>query len=203
MTPDKTDDDKKGLDVGFIITILNTNKAQASLRDAELDMIGILAISMCIKTYNDTNSNTNSNDTNSNDNDDDMKKVCSLLIMMLKDYHKKFNEKIVRDVLQLLVDIITHTNSNSNNNDDNDDDVAINLNLKFNNNRYHHHHYHYHHYILGLGDALNRYELGEDIKTLCITIMMMIAPLSPSSSSSSSLSSKAAPPALLTKQHSV
>ena len=72
MTPDKTDDDKKGLDVAFIITILNKNKAQASLRDAELDMIGILAISMCIKTYNDTNSNTNSND-NSNDNDDHMK----------------------------------------------------------------------------------------------------------------------------------
>ena len=193
MTPDKTDDDKKGLDVGFIITILNKNKAQASLRDAELDMIGILAISICIKTYNDTNSNDDSND-----NDDDMKKVCTLLIMMLKDYHKKFNEKIVRDVLQLLVDIITHTNSNSNsnNNDDNDNSMIsiIKSSTKggdvFSG-------------ILGLGDALNRYELGEDIKTLCITIMMMIAPLSPSSSSSSSLSSKAAPPALLTKQHSV
>ena len=191
MTPDKTDDDKKGLDVGFIITILSKNKAQASLRDAELDMIGILAISICIQTYNDTNSNDDSND-----NDDDMKKVCTLLIMMLKDYHKKFNEKIVRDVLQLLVDIITHTNSNSNNNDDNDNSMIsiIKSSTKggdvFSD-------------ILGLGDALNRYELGEDIKTLCITIMMMIAPLSPSSSSSSSLSSKAAPPALLTKQHSV
>ena len=200
MTPDKTDDDKKGLDVDFIITILNKNKAQASLRDAELDMIGILAISMCIKTYNDTNSNTNSND-NSNDNDDDMKKVCNLLVMMLKDYHKKFNEKIVRDVLQLLVDIVSHPNTNSNtntnsNDDDNDNSMIsiIKSSTKggdvFSD-------------ILGLGDALNRYELGEDIKTLCITIMMMIAPPHSSSSSSSSLSSKAAPPALLTKQHSV